>query len=118
MTEGDSAAPGQQRRLAERIVATLPYVSLLGLGSLITNIMLSFEEPHAEMLFVSAALLPAAPLGMLVHLAVKQALTPNEKRMWITGLMSREGPTLFAEYFNASGRSRTTRKLAINVKRT
>jgi hypothetical protein len=86
-------------------------VSLLGVVSLVVNLMLSFEEPHSAMLLGAAVLISAAPLGMLVHLAGSSELTSSEKRKWLIGLASRKGPALFVAYFSSAGRSRATRLL-------
>jgi hypothetical protein len=100
------------QRWSDRLLAWLPFVSLLGAASLVTNLVLSFEEPHSTMLLGSAVLISAAPVGMLVHLSTTSKLTANEKRKWVTGLTSRQGPTLFAAYFSASERGRATRRLS------
>ena len=89
----------------------LPYLSLLGALSLGANVMLSFEEPHAPMLFGAAILLLAAPAGMLIHLAVTSEMTRREKRRWMKGLMH-GNVALFAAYFNRAERLATTHKLA------
>jgi hypothetical protein len=84
-------------------------VSLLGLVSVVVNLMLSFEEPHSAMLLGAAVLICAAPVGMLVHLAGSSELTSSEKRKWLIGLASRKGPALYVAYFSSAGRGRATR---------
>jgi hypothetical protein len=112
MTGGGSATPARQAGpWANWVLTTLPYLSLLGLVSLVANIMLSFEEPHSERLLVSAMFLAAAPVGVLMHLAVTPELMRGEKRMWVAGLVGRNGPTYFAAYFSATERRRTTQVL-------
>jgi len=96
---------------AERLLGILPYLTLLGVLSLVANVIVSFEEPHAAMLFVAALLLFAAPAGMLVHLVVTSEMTRSEKRCWMTGLM-RGNAALFAAYFNRAERRATTERLA------
>ncbi len=97
--------------LTSLTVASLPYVTLLGCAAIVANIALSFEEPHGEMLLVSALLLAAAPVGLILHLAFTDELTPDEKRKWVAGLMSRRGPELFGAYFNSVARRRATDRL-------
>jgi len=63
------------------------------------------------MLLVSALFLGAAPVGVLVHLAGTAELTRGQKRMWIAGLIGRNGPTFFAAYFSATERRRATQEL-------
>jgi len=83
--------------LASLMVASLPYLTLLGCAALVANIVLSFEKPHNQMLLISALLLAAAPVGLILHLAFTHELTPDEKRRWVAGLMSRKGLELFGE---------------------
>jgi hypothetical protein len=80
----------------------------------VANVALTFEELYTGMLFVSALLLGAAPLGMAAHLACTTELTREDRRLWITGLMSRRGAALFAAYFNPGERRRATRRLSRN----
>lgn len=63
------------------------------------------------MLLLAGVLVGAAPIGMLVHFCVTSQVTPHEKRRWVAGLTSRQGPTLFAAYFRAPERGRATRML-------
>jgi hypothetical protein len=100
--------PSQGSSFPRRAFACLPYVSLLGLGVLVVNVALSFEEPHWPMLTVAALLLVATPLGILLHMAITSEMTPAEKRMWFSALAGRRGPSLFAAYFSATDRARAT----------
>ena len=99
--------------LSSVTLASLPYVTLLGCGGIVANILLSFEEPHSDMLLISAVLLAAAPLGMALHLAFTEDLTPEAKRKWVAGLMSRRGPELFSAYFTSASRRRATERLSL-----
>src|SRR5437867_4113557 len=110
-----STAPGCQ--VANRVVALLPYLSLLGFVTLLPNVFFSFEEPHAGMLLVATLLLSAAPTGLLVHLATTRELTARERRAWFAGLMSRRGARFFAAYFDASDRHRATLLLVALARR-
>jgi len=94
----------------DHVLRTLPYVSLLGIGGLVVNIVLSFEEPHRPLLWASGLLLSAAPAGGLLHLATTGELTADEKRLWLSGLGSGSA-TLFAAYFNRAERRASTRRL-------
>jgi hypothetical protein len=95
---------------AARVLATLPYVTLLGFGGLVVNVILSFEEPHGPMLLASGLLLFAAPVGVFLHLATTPELTPQERRLWLAGLMGGSA-ALFAAYFNRTERRTATRRL-------
>ena len=96
---------------SERVLACLPYASLVGVAGLVANLVLSFEEPHAGMLVMAGVLVMAAPVGVALHLWVTSELTADEKRRWLVGLASRRGPSLFVAYFNGAERNRATRTL-------
>ena len=110
--------------LAQQPVPEIPFDSVpsflklpadMNLGEvsgIAVNLMLSFEEPQAAMLLVSALLLAAAPAGMLLHLATTAGLAPREKRMWMSALARGGAPRLFAAYFDAAKRRAVTRTLA------
>ena len=113
MTSSEADGAGTDRpRPAERLLATLPYVSLLGLLTVAVNVVLSFEDPHEGMLLASGLLLLVAPLGVLVHLAVTRELTRAEKRTWIAGLTGRQGMAFLAAYCEGSGRRIAMERLA------
>jgi hypothetical protein len=108
-TKEKAASP--KRRWPDRLLACLPYASLIGVAGLLANVALSFEEPHGTMLLVAGVLIIAAPVGLALHLWATSELTAGEKRQWIVGLASRRGPTLFAAYFSGVERGRATRSL-------
>jgi len=107
--KGEAASPKQ--RWPDRLLACLPYASLIGVAGLVANVALSFEEPHGTMLLVAGVLIIAAPVGLALHLWATSELTADEKRQWIVGLTGRRGPTLFAAYFSGVQRVRATRSL-------
>lgn len=101
--------------LGSLTVAGLPGLTLLGCMGLLATFALSFEEPHGLMLLVSALLIGAAPVGLILHLALTHELTPDEKRRWVAGLVSRRGPELFGAYFGPGSRRRATDRLRAHV---
>ena len=111
MTAGHTESTASPRQRSDRLLACLPYASLVGLAGLVANLMLSFEEPHSTMLAGAGALVVAAPVGMLLHVWATSELAADEKRKWVTGLTSRQGPALFAAYFSGPERCRATRLL-------
>ncbi len=115
MSDSPGTTPPRATSLASRLLVSLPYVSLCGVGGLVANLIWSFEEPHWGLLTAAGVLLLAAPLGMLTHLALTSELTPAEKRLWASALASRKGPSVFAAYFNARERARVTRQLSATV---
>ena len=114
MAGRESRAPASQP--VNRVVAFLPWVSLLGFLGLVPNLLLSFEEPHTAMLLVATLLLGAAPVGLLLHLATTRELTAQERRAWLIGLMSRKAARLFPAYFDANERCRATKQLVALVR--
>jgi hypothetical protein len=103
--------------LTSMMLASLPYMTLLGCAGIVANVMLSFEEPHDGMLLISAVLLASAPLGMALHLAFTDDLTLEQKRKWIAGLMGRNGPELFGAYFTSASRRRATERFLPQARR-
>jgi hypothetical protein len=117
MTDLQSGAESPRRdRAVERVFPALPYLSLLGFGGLLANVLLSFEAPHTPMLLVAALLIIATPVVLLTHLVTTAQLTRREKLLWIRGLVSRNGPVLFAAYFNAAQRRAATASLAAGAR--
>jgi hypothetical protein len=108
--------PADKLTLTSLTLASLPYLTLLGCAGIVANILLNFEEPHSGMLLISAILLVTAPVGMAIHLAFTDALTLDQKRKWIAGLMSRRGPELFGAYFTPASRRRATERLPAQVR--
>ncbi len=103
-----------QPTLTSLALACLPHLTLLGFAGLAANIAVSFEELHGGMLWISAALLAAAPVGMALHLGLTDELTAEEKRRWLAALMSRRGPELFGAYFSPAARRRATERLTLH----
>ncbi len=97
--------------LAGAILATLPYLTLLGCAGVVTNIVIGFEEPHRRLFLVSAILFAAAPVGMALHLAFTGELSPKDKRAWIAALASFKEFDLFGAYFTARTRRQATERL-------
>ena len=115
MTGDGSAGPASKP--VNRLIAILPYVSLFGFVAIIPNLFLTFEEPHAGMLLAATLLLSAAPAGLFLHLATTRELSPQERRAWLAGLVSRRATRLFAAYFDASERRRATQALVVLARR-
>jgi len=108
------SAPSRQT-VTNAILGRLPYLTLLGCAGITANTLLSFEEPHRGMLLISALLLASAPAGLALHLVFTDELTPDDRRNWVAGLMSRAGPSLFGAYFTPASRRRATKGLAARV---
>lgn len=104
--------PREGHNMADHALATLPFLTMLGFAGLVTNIFLSFEEPQTSMLVGSGLLLVVAPLGMALHLASTSQLSLEEKRRWVSGLLSPRGPNLFSAYFNLAHRRKMTHTLS------
>jgi len=73
-------------------------LSLLGLAGLVLTCVLGFETPNTALLATSVALMCAAPLAVLWHLAETDTLTTEEKRLWVRELTGAEALTAISEY--------------------
>jgi hypothetical protein len=73
---------------------------------------MGFEEPSNVLLLVSSILTLAAPVTVLIHLAVTNQLTPQEKRVWVRHLAGSRAPAAFAAYLTAHDRRAAAMKLA------
>ena len=104
-------ATGRLQHVADLAFGSLPYVTLLGCAGIAANVLLSFEEPHGGILFVSCLLMAAAPVGLTLHLVFTGELGSEDKRRWTRGLMKGSGWTLFTAYFTPSERRRATQQL-------
>ena len=98
--------------MANHVLVALPLVSMLGFAGLVANLVLSFEEAHASVLLGSGILIAMAPLGVALHLASTNELSREEKRLWVSGLLSQKGPALLSAYFNLADRQRVTKTLS------
>lgn len=106
----DSARRSESR--TARVLTALPRVSLLGFVALAVNGLLSFEEPHPEMLLASGLLLLSTPLGVALHLNFTHELTRTEKRAWVAGLTGRRGMAYLSAYLEGGDRRRALEQLA------
>ena len=62
MARSEASNPGRVHvPRPDRLLVTLPYVSLLGLVGLVVNALLSFEQPHPGILLASGLATLAAP---------------------------------------------------------
>jgi Mn2+/Fe2+ NRAMP family transporter len=93
---------------------TGPLVALVvpGTAGAFVTAILGFEEPSNILLLVSSILALAAPVAVLIHLAVTNQLTRHEKRVWLRHLAGSRAPSAFAAYLTADDRRATVRKLA------
>jgi|CXWL01.1.fsa_nt_gi hypothetical protein len=84
---------------------------MMGFAGLVSSLVLGFEEPHTPVSVGFGMLVAAAPFGVALHLASTHELTRQEKRLWVSGLLSHKGPTLLSAYFNMADRHRMTHAL-------
>ncbi len=71
---------------------------------LVVAAALGFEEPNETLFLVSFVLILAAPVAMLLHLAITGELRWREKRIWIRQLASARGARVFSAYLTSHDR--------------
>jgi hypothetical protein len=100
------------RRITNRVLGAFTVAGLLGLGILAMTLMIGFEEADSTLLLVSAVLTFAAPIAMLVHLALTREMTRQEKRIWVQGLTGPRFLLVFSRYLTADDRRAAAMMLA------
>jgi uncharacterized membrane protein len=98
MTTSPTSQPVRARRTLEAWLAP----SIAGLALLGVTALMGFEEPNAWLLLIATGLALAAPVTVLVHLALTRQLSRDEKRMWRRELTGVSAASALAEYLRAS----------------
>ncbi len=80
---------------------TLVPVSVAGLAGVLLTFVLGFEEPNTALAVLSAAMVLAAPIAVLLHLALTASLSPAEKRVWWNDFASAEIWSAMSEYLSS-----------------
>lgn len=108
MTQANARA---QMPLAVRRI--LPPLALVGMAGLMVTFWLGFEEPNPWLLLLSAALVIAAPLAAVLHLAGTRRLTTEDRQTWWVELTSAEVWSALSEYLSSSDLGSSARRRAI-----
>ena len=87
-------------------------LSLLGFVGLVLTFVLGFETPNTALLATSGALLLAAPLAVLWHVAATRTLTTAEKRLWMRELTGAEVWSAMSEYMTSPDLRASARRRA------
>ena len=90
----------------------LAVLTMAGIAGLVVTLMLGFEEPHTPMLWVSGAMMLAAPIAALVHLGVTRGLTNDEKLIWLKEFRSSEVLSALSEYLSSQNLSESANRRA------
>lgn len=110
------------RVVADRVLDTLlagaPFLAGLGLAALFATIALGFEEPNRAMLLVSSCLLLAAPLAVLVHVALTSHLTQARRRTWLRALAGPSAISAFSRYLGLRQRRKFLERRHRNRRRS
>ena len=88
-------------------------LSVVGAAGLLLTFWLGFEEPNSLLLWASAAMTLAAPLGPIVHLWVTRALTAESKRVWWNEFASGQVWSALSEYLSSSDLASSADRRAI-----
>jgi hypothetical protein len=79
----------------------LTVLSVCGVTGLLLTFWLGFEEPNSLLLWASAAMTLAAPLGPVVHLWRTRTLTVESKRVWWNEFASAQVWSALSEYLSS-----------------
>jgi len=111
MEENVAASTTTSSPLGNRVLGALAVLSVFGIAGLGLTALVGFERPNTMLLLVSSALVLAAPVAMLVHLAVTRELTRAEKRIWIRELTGPRAPWVFSDYVACDDRPAAASRL-------
>ena len=92
---------------------TLVPLSLVGMSGVLLTFWFGFEEPNVWLAALSAAMLMAAPLAVVLHLACTRTLSPAERRVWWHDLASGEVWSALSEYLSSANLSASAQRRAI-----
>jgi hypothetical protein len=77
-------------------------LGVIGLAGLLLTFWLGFEESNSWLLWLSAPLVLAAPLAVVLHLAWTRSLPAEKKRVWWNEFASAEIWSALSEYLSSS----------------
>ena len=90
----------------------LAVLTVFGIVGVTLALMLGFEEAHTPTLWVSSAMILAAPMAALVHLSVTRGLTQVEKRIWLREFGSSRVWEALSEYLSSTNLSQSAKRRA------
>src|SRR5262245_24433691 len=76
-------------------------LSLVGMCGVLLTFWLGFEEPDVWLATLSAAMVLAAPLAVVLHLTFTRTLSPADRRVWWNDLASGEVWSALSEYLSS-----------------
>jgi hypothetical protein len=101
-----------QPTIARGVRDMLAVLTVAGIVGLVVTLMLGFEEPHTPILWVSGAMMLAAPIAALVHLGVTRGLTHDEKLIWLKEFRGSEVLSALSEYLSSTNLSESANRRA------
>ena len=106
MTENRTA---QMPAGVRRTILTL---SIVGLSGVFLTFWFGFEEPNVWLATLSAAMLIATPLAVILHLTFTRTLSPEDRRIWWNDFTGADVWSALSEYLTSADLSATAQRRA------
>ena len=90
-------------------------LSMLGLCGVFLTFWFGFEEPNVWLAGVSAAMLIAAPLAVILHLTFTRTLSPEDRRIWWNDFTGADVWSALSEYLSSADLSATAQRRAADA---
>ena len=94
---------------------TLVALSLVGMSGVLLTFWFGFEEPNVWLAALSATMVMAAPIAVVLHLAFTRTLSPSERRAWWNDLASGEVWSALSEYLSSANLSASAQRRAVDA---
>jgi len=91
---------------------TILSLSVVGLSGVFLTFWFGFEEPNVWLATLSAAMLIAAPLAVILHLTFTRTLSPEERRIWWNDFTGADVWSALSEYLSSADLSATAQRRA------
>ena len=88
-------------------------LSLVGMCGVLLTFWFGFEEPNVWLAALSATMVMAAPLAVLLHLTFTRTLSPGDRRVWWNELASGEVWSALSEYLSSANLSASAQRRAM-----
>ena len=89
-------------------------LSLVGMAGALLTFWFGFEEPNVW-LTLSAAMVMAAPLAVVLHLTFSRTLSPGDRRVWWNELASGEVWSALSEYLSSANLRASAQRRAMDA---
>ena len=107
--------PSSHAQMPRGVRYALMPLGVIGLAGLLLTFWLGFEESNSVLLWLSAPLVLAAPLAVLLHLACTRTLSAEKKRVWWNELAGAEMWSALSEYLSSADLSAGAERRAMEA---